>query len=164
MPAEFENKLFSLGIELPTPPTFSATYVPFLIENRMLYISGQLPILNGSLLYAGKVGKDISMEKAQEAAYLCALNILAHLKIACDESFERVKRCVRLGGFINAIDDFSDHPLVLDGASELMIQTFGSMGNHTRTSIGVSSLPLNAPVEIDAIFSLEDEEAAPFSL
>lgn len=163
MSAEFENKLLSLGIELPTPPSLSATCAPFVIENRLLYISGQLPILKGSLLYAGKVGREISLEKAQEAAYLCALNILAYLKIACDESFDRVTRCVRLGGYINSTESFTDHSLVLDGASELMIQTFGNMGRHARTVIGVTSLPLNAAVKVDAIFALEDEEVAPFS-
>lgn len=163
MSAEFENKLLSLGIELPTPPTLTANLAPFVIENRLLYISGQLPFLNGSLLYQGKIGHDLSIEKAQEAAYLCALNILAYVKIACDESCERVKRCIRLGGFLNTIDTFKDHSLVLDGASDLMIQTFGNMGRHARIALGVNSLSLNAAVEIDAIFALEDEEAPPFS-
>lgn len=163
MATELENRLRSLGIELPSPPVPVATYVPFIISGRMLYISGQLPMVGEHLEYVGKVGKNVSLEDAQKAAYLCALNIIAQVKFACEESFERVNRCVRLGGFVNATEDFSDHSKVIDTASEVMIQVFGNLGRHARATVGVSSLPLNASVEIEAIFALEDEEALPFS-
>jgi len=163
MATEFENRLRSLGIELPTPPLPMATYAPFIIVNRMLYISGQFPMIGNTLQYEGKVGEDLSLEDAQKAAHLCALNILAQVKIACEESFERINRCVRLGGFVNAVDGFSDHSQIINGASDLMIQVFGNLGRHARFAVGVSSLPMNACLEIDAIFALEDEEATPFS-
>ena len=163
MATELENRLRSLGIELPKPPLPAATYAPFIIANGMLHISGQLPMMGEVLQYSGKVGKEISLEDAQKAAHLCALNILAQVEIACKESFERINRCVRLGGFINAVEGFSDHSKVMNGASDLMIQVFGNLGRHSRVAVGVSSLPFNACLEIDAIFALEDEEATPFS-
>lgn len=163
MASELENRLRSLGIDLPPPLPSTAAYAPFIISNRMLYISGQFPITENGIQHPGKVGKDLSLEEAQKAARLCGLNILNQVKIACTESLERINRCVRLGGFINAVDNFSDHSKVMNGASDLMIQVFGNLGRHTRTAVGVSSLPFNACLEIDAIFALEDEEAAPFS-
>ncbi|HQS83407.1 MAG: hypothetical protein B7Y25_00010 [Alphaproteobacteria bacterium 16-39-46] len=163
MATELENRLRSLGIELPTLPTPSTTYAPFIIANRTLYISGQFPMMGEVLHYPGKIGGNLSIEDAQKAAHLCALNILAQVKIACDESFERINRCVRLCGFVNAVEDFSDYSKVMDEASNLMIQVFGNLGRHTRSAGGVSSLPHNACLEIDAIFALEDEEATPFS-
>lgn len=156
MSGEIEIRLKNLGITLPSPPSPLATYASSVIEGRLLYISGQLPLLNGELQFKGKVGTDLSLEEAQEAACLCALNIIAQVKLACEESFERVTRCVRLGGFVNASESFTDHPKVINSASQLVIDVFGNFGKHTRTAVGVNSLPLGAAVEIDAIFALEE--------
>ena len=163
MSTDLENRLRSLGISLPPAAPPSALYSSFIIENRLLYISGQLPLLNGEVQFKGKIGEDISLEDAQKAAYVCGLNILAQVRLACEESFERIKRCVRLGGFLNTTPSFSDHSKVMNAASDLIIQVFGNLGRHTRSSIGVTSLPLNAALEIEAVFALEDEEVTPFS-
>lgn len=156
MSGELTTRLKELGIALPPPPAPAATYASFVIEGRLLYISGQLPLLNGEIQFEGKVGKDFSLEEAQNAACLCALNILSQVQIACEESFERITRCIRLGGFVNAIESFTEHPKVMNGASQLMIDIFGNLGKHTRTAVGVNSLPFGAAVEVDAIFALEE--------
>jgi len=149
-----EARLQDLGISLPSQPPPAANYVPFVKVGSLLFISGQLPSWNGELKYIGKIGRDFSIEEGQEAARICALNILAHLKIACEKNFTHVARCVRLGGFVNATDEFKEHPQVMNGASDLMFAVFEAQGRHTRATVGVSSLPFGAAVEVDAIFEL----------
>src|SRR5690606_1093467 len=122
-----------------SPP--AAAYVPFVVSGSSVFISGQLPVWNGDLQFIGKLGKDFSLEEGQMAAQMCALNILAQLKAAVGD-LDRVKRCVRLGGFVNAGPDYTDHPKVINGASEVMVTAFGEAGKHARSAIGCGSLPL----------------------
>lgn len=150
-----ESRLQELGLALPPPSSALATYVPFLKVGSLIYISGQLPVQNGKVDYIGKLGQDFSIEVGKKAAQLCALNILAHLKEACENDWNRVIRCIRLGGFIHSTDEFHDQPQVMNGASDLMIAIFGDKGRHTRAAVGVNALPLGVAVEIEALFEVK---------
>lgn len=147
-----ETRLQKLGIELPLQPPVAANYAPFVKTGSLIFISGQIPSWNGELKYIGKVGRNFTLEEGQEAARLCALNILTQLKIACEDNLNRVTQCIRLGGFVNAPDDFTDHPKVINGASDLMIAIFDEKGRHARAAVGVNSLPFGIAVEVDALF------------
>ncbi|MEB3703024.1 RidA family protein [Candidatus Bealeia paramacronuclearis] len=150
-----DARLKDLGIELPSPPPAVANYVPYVVINQMVIISGQLPIWEGQFPYLGKVGENINLEEAQKAARLCGINILTQLKMACEGDLNRVLRCVRLGGFVNGPDDFKDQPKIINGASDLMVEVFGDKGRHARAAVGVNSLPLGVPVEVEAMFLLK---------
>ncbi|MBI2707748.1 MAG: RidA family protein [Proteobacteria bacterium] len=150
-----EQRLRELGLDLPPPSPPAATYDPYVKAGFLVFVSGQLPVWKGDLKYVGKVGLAFSIEDGQEAARLCALNILTQLKVACEGDLNRVMRCVRLGGFVNATDDFKDHSKVMNGASELMIALFGEKGRHARVAVGVNALPLGVAVEVDAIFEVD---------
>jgi enamine deaminase RidA (YjgF/YER057c/UK114 family) len=150
-----EAKLKELAIEIPQISAPAANYLPFVKSGNQIFISGQLPIKDGKVAFTGKVGKEISTEEAIEAARICAINIIANLKEACQGDLNKVKQCVKLGIFVNSIDDFPDQPKVANGASDLMVNVFKDKGRHSRFAIGVSSLPRNVPVEIDAIFEIE---------
>jgi enamine deaminase RidA (YjgF/YER057c/UK114 family) len=147
-----DQKLASLSINLPTPSQAVANYVPYAVTDNMVVISGQLPIQDGEVTFKGKVGLDLSLEEGQAAARQCAINILAHLKVACGGDLGRVKRCVRLGGFVNCGPDYTDQPKVINGASDLMVDVFGESGRHARAAVGVNALPLGAAVEVEATF------------
>ncbi len=149
-----ENNLTKLGIILPEAASPVANYVGFVKSGNQIFISGQLPAKNGKFEYVGKVGADISTEDAKKAARLCAINILAQLKKACDGNLDAVKRCVKLGIFVNATPDFKDHPAVANGASDLMVEVFGEKGKHARAATGAGSLPFGVAVEVDAIFEI----------
>ncbi len=149
-----EQKLHTLGMTLPLVSTPIANYVPFVISNNLVHISGQLPMLDGKLHYSGKLGETISTEDGQAAARLCALNILAQVKAAIG-SLDRVKRCVKITGFVTATAEFTDHSQIINGASDLIVMVFGDNGKHARAAVGVSSLPRGASVEIEAIFEIE---------
>jgi enamine deaminase RidA (YjgF/YER057c/UK114 family) len=151
-----EARLKELGIELPSPPATAANYVPFVKVGSLVYISGQIPIRNGELKYVGKVGHDFTIEEGQEAARICAHNVITHLKVACEGNLNRVQRCIRLGGFVNCIDGFKDQPKVVNGASDLMVALFGEQGRHARAAVGVNSLPLGVAVEIEALFEVKE--------
>ncbi|WP_281301748.1 MULTISPECIES: RidA family protein [unclassified Iodidimonas] len=148
-----DARLIELGITLPAPAKALANYVPFVKSGHLISISGQLPI-NADGLRTGKVGADLSTEEAAIAARLCAINIIAQIKAACDGDLERVQRIVKLGGFVNCIDGFEQQPQVVNGASDLMVEVFGDKGRHSRSAVGVNALPLNAPVEIDALVEI----------
>lgn len=150
-----ESRLQELGLALPPPSSALATYVPFLKVGSLIYISGQLPVQNGKVDYIGKLGRDFSIEVGKKAAQLCALNILAHLKEACENDWNQVIRCIRLGGVIHSTDEFHDQPQVMNGASDLMIAIFGDKGRHTRAAVGVNALPLGVAVEIEALFEVK---------
>ncbi|MBR0857845.1 RidA family protein [Bradyrhizobium liaoningense] len=154
MAGMFEQNLARLGISLPTTASPSANYVPARKVGNQLYISGQVPSESGKDRYTGKLGSDFSVEEGQAAARLCAINILAQVKQALDGNLERVVGVIRLGGFVNAVPDFKDHPKVINGASDLMVEVFGEAGRHARAAVGCSSLPRNVPVELDAIFEV----------
>jgi len=149
-----ENRLSALGFDLPDAPAPAANYVPFVIANGLAFIAGQAPVVNGKYLSVGRVGAEVTLEAAQAAARLCALNVLAQVKAAAGGDWSRVRRCVRLCGYVSSAPDFYDQPKVLDGASDLMVQALGDAGKHARSALGVMALRGNVPVVIDAIFEL----------
>lgn len=154
MAGKIEDKLASLGIVLPATTAPLANYVPARRNGSQIYVSGQVPAEGGKDKFTGKLGSDYSVEQGQAAARLCAVNILAQLKQALDGDLDRVVGVIRLGGFVNAEPDFKDHPKVINGASDLMVEVFGDAGRHARAAVGCYSLPRNVPVEIDAIFEV----------
>ena len=149
-----EDQLSSLKIELPKAPAPVGSYVAHKKIGNLIFISGQIPIKNDGTIIKGKVGKNISLENAQEAAYYCCLNILAQLKSACDGNLEKVKNCIKITGFVNSIDAFTDQAKVINPASELLVKVFNDKGKHTRAAVSVNSLPLGSAVEIDSIFEI----------
>ena len=153
--SKFEKKLQEMNITLPTPASPVANYVGFVKLNNTVFISGQLPLENGKLQGIGKVGKEISVDDAKKFAKLCAINILAQLKVACDGNLDRVEQCVKLGIFVNGDADFKDHPAVANGASDLIAEVFGDAGKHARAAVGSGSLPFGVAVEVDAIFAIK---------
>lgn len=155
MSGRVEAKLQELGLILPRPAAPVATYVPTVRSGNQLFVSGQLCFAaDGTLKHKGKLGAEFSTEAGQEAARLCALNVLAHVQAAVGD-LDRIVRCVRLGGFINCTPTFPDLPKVMNGASDLMVAILGDAGRHARTTIGVPQLPLDAAVEVEAIFEID---------
>lgn len=150
-----EEKLKSLGIELPAAPKPLGAYVPFVKTDSLVYLSGMLPLKDGKLTKTGRVGESVTPEEAAEAAKTAAINALAVLKSAVG-SLDKVKRCVRIEGFVSSAQDFIDQPKVLNGASNFIFEILGDAGLHTRTAIGVNILPLNSPVEISFIFEVKE--------
>ncbi|WP_428977731.1 RidA family protein [Rhodoligotrophos defluvii] len=151
---QIDAKLQQLGITLPEPAAPVANYVGYVITGNLVFVSGQVPFKNGKLDYIGKVGRELTLEQGAEAARWCAINILAQVKAACGGNLDRVKRCVKLGGFVNAVPEFTDHPKVINGASDLMVEVLGDKGRHARFALGAGSLPANTAVEIDAVFEI----------
>ncbi len=149
-----EEKIESLGIKLPAPPTPAGSYVAVIRTGNLLYISGQIPMENGKLLYTGKVS-DENLETAQKSAKMCAINLLAQLKRELGD-FEKVSKIVRLSGFVNSDPEFSQHPKVINAASDLLFEIFGEKGKHSRIAVGVANLPLNSMTEIDAIVEVSE--------
>lgn len=146
---KIDDRLKALGITLPAPVKPVANYVPWVISGKLVFVSGQLPMLDGKLI-AGTEIADRAL-----AARQCAINIIAHLRDACDGDLSRIKRIVKLTGFVACTADFTDHPKIINGASDLMVEIFGDVGRHARAAVGVASLPLGASVEIEAIAELE---------
>jgi enamine deaminase RidA (YjgF/YER057c/UK114 family) len=154
MPGRIDARLAELKLELPKAAAPVANYVPVVIVGNLAFLSGQVTAWNGEFKFRGKLGRDFSIEQGQEAARICALNIIAQLKAALGGDLDRVKRCVRLGVFVNSMPEFTDQPKVGNGASDLLVQIFGDAGKHARTAIGTNALPLDVAVEIDAIFEI----------
>ncbi len=155
MTGNIDQKLESLGIILPVPVAPVANYLPFVRTGNLLSVSGQIPVdANGELPYSGKVGRDVSAEDATRAARLCAINIISQIRVACGGDLDRVVRIVRLGAFVNSIDGFAGQPAIVNGASDLMVAVFGEAGKHSRSAVGVNALPLDVPVEIDALVEI----------
>ena len=150
---DIEARLKDLNVILPMPPAPVASYVPFTIAGKQVFIAGQLPLADGKVEFTGHLGKEVSVEQGQAAARLCAINILAQLKAACDD-LNRVRCCMKLNVFISATSEFTQHPEVANGASELIAAVLGEAGKHARSSVGVPSLPRGAAVEVDAVFEL----------
>jgi enamine deaminase RidA (YjgF/YER057c/UK114 family) len=155
MPGRVEMKLAELGISLPTPMPPLANYVPYVIIGNLVTVSGQVPAVDGKIAITGKVSWGVSVDQAKEAARLCFINVLVHLKAACGGDLDRVRRVVRLGGFVAAPSDFNQHAVVMNGASDLAVAVFGEAGRHARTTIGVPSLPADAAVEVEGLFEIE---------
>jgi len=154
MAGKIEARLRELKLELPAASTPAANYVPFVRTGNLVFMAGQIPVWNGERRFIGKVGRDFTAEQGQEAAKLCGLNLLAQLKAALDGDLDRVVRCVRLGGFVNSMPDFVQQPLVVNGASDLMVAVFGDAGRHARTAVGTNVLPLDVAVEVEGTFEV----------
>ena len=150
-----EAKLQELGLTLPAAMPPIATYVPWVRTGSLVVVSGQVPARDGRIAVTGHVGADITVEQGQDAARLCFMNVLTHLRAACDGDLDRVRRVVRLGGFIAAGPGFTAQAQVMNGASDLAVSVFGEAGRHARTTIGVPSLPGNASVEVDGMFEVD---------
>jgi enamine deaminase RidA (YjgF/YER057c/UK114 family) len=148
------ERLADLGITLPTPMPPVATYVPVSIAGDLVVVSGQLPAMDGKVAVTGKLGAGVSLEEGQHAARLCLINVLAQLNAAVPGGLAAIKKVIRLGGFIAATPDFIQHAVVMNGASDLAVAVFGDAGRHARSTIGVPSLPLDAAVEVEGMFSL----------
>jgi enamine deaminase RidA (YjgF/YER057c/UK114 family) len=154
--SRIEDRLTELRLELPTPPTPIANFVPWQRAGRIVYLAGQVNEWNGTVPYVGKLGRDHDVAAGQQAARLCALNLISCLKLACAGDLDRVRQCLRLGGFVNCEPDFEFAPAVVNGASDLIVALLGDAGRHARTAVGVASLPRRAAVEVDAIFLVDD--------
>ena len=149
--SDITTRLAAMGLVLPQPAAPVANYAPFMEAGSLVHVSGQIS-LGPDGLVTGKVGRDLDLGQAQAAARLCAINLIAQFKAACDGDLSRVRRVVKLTGFVNAEPDFFDIPKVINGASDLMAEVFGPAGVHARSAVGVAVLPLNAAVEVDAVF------------
>ncbi|MEM8935708.1 MAG: RidA family protein [Pseudomonadota bacterium] len=147
------ERLEDLGIALPDPVAPVANYVPYVITGNLVSVSGQISIGPDGLL-KGRLGDDLSIDQGVEAAQACAVNLIAQMGAALDGDLERVRRVVKLGGFVTCTADFTDQPKVINGASDLMVAVFGDAGRHSRAAVGVPSLPLGAAVEVDGLFEI----------
>ncbi len=159
MLGKVETSLAEKGFELPKAASPAANYVPYTITESLVYVSGQITYLNGKLKFIGRLGENIDVETGYHAAQLCGLNLIAQVKEACSGDLERVKKVIRLGGFVNSSPDFSEHSKVINGASDLMVAAFGTaIGQHSRFAVGVASLPLGVAVEVDATFKIHEAD------
>ncbi len=145
-----EDKLKQLNITLPTPPKPAGSYIPVVISGNLAFVSGQIPMQDSKVSFTGKVPSEKSIEEAQKAARLCMINILAQLKANLG-NLDKITKIVRVSGFVNCTPEFSEHPKVINAASDLLFEIFGESGKHTRIAVGVANLPLNSTVEIDMI-------------
>ena len=151
----FEKNIKDLDLIIPIIAMPIANYVPYKICDKILYISGQTPIKEGSFIYKGKVGEDITEEEGIKAAELCCINIIAALKSAINNDWDRLDEFIKLGGFVNCNNNFTNHPQIINGASNLLVKIFGEKGKHTRYAVGSNSLPMNVSVEIAAVIRLQ---------
>ncbi len=154
MSGRIAARLAELGITLPSPTAPLANYVPWVVAGNMAVISGQGPVVNGKIAMSGKITEGVSIEQGQEAARLCFINVLVHLRSACEGDLDRVQRVMRLGGFIAAPAAFTQHALVMNGASDLAVAVFGEAGRHARTTIGGPSRPMDMAGEVDVMFRI----------
>ena len=149
-----DARLEQLGIKLPTPPAPVASYVPYVLSGKHLFVSGQVTLTPEGLRYVGTVGKELTLEDGRAAARLCAINIVAQLKAACGGDLEKVRRIVKLTVFVNSVPGFTQHPEVANGASDLLVEVFGESGRHARSAVGAGSLPRNVATEVEAIVEI----------
>ena len=150
-----DARLKELGITIPEAPAPAANYVPFTTSGNLVFVAGQVPFVDGKLTKTGRVGEDASVEDGHEQARICAINLIAQVKVACGGDLDRVQRVVKLGGFVASAPDFTGHPAVVNGASDLMVDVFGDAGKHARFAVGANVLPLGCVVEIDGIFEID---------
>ena len=151
-----DQRLKELNIQLDDASVPAGSYVPYVITNNLVFISGQLPFIDGQLTIKGKVGDNVSLDDAVKMSEACAKALLSQLKAACNGNLDKVNKVVKLGGFVASAPNFTDQPKVINGASDLIVNIFGDKGKHSRFAVGVAALPLNVPVEIDGIFEIED--------
>jgi len=154
MTGQIEARLQQLAITLPEAPAPAANYVPWVVTGNLVFLSGQVPFVDGKLAHVGKLGQDLTLEQGQAAARAVGLNIIAQAKAACGGDLDRVRRCVKLGAFVNSTPEFDQQPAVINGASDLMVEVFGDAGRHARFAVGAVCLPFNVSVEIDAVFEI----------
>lgn len=153
MAGEIDKRLAAMGVTLPEAAAPAANYIPYVITGSQLFVSGQLPRLPGKVEHLGKLGAGYSVEDGKAAARLCAINLLAQAKAALGD-LDRVVRLVKLVGFVNSAPDFGDQPVVINGASDFMVEALGDKGRHARSAVGVAALPFGAAVEVEAIFEI----------
>ena len=146
-----DARLKELGIKVPEAAAPVANYVAYVVTGNLVFVSGQVTVEDGQFKYQGKVGSDYTVEQGQEAARLCAVNIVSQLKAACGGDLDRVQRIVKLGGFVNSTPDFTDQPKVINGASDLMVEVFGDKGRHARAAVSAGALPVGVAVEVDCV-------------
>ena len=151
----FEENIKNLGLNIPELPKALANYVPYKIVGKTMYISGQAPVQYGELIYKGKVGSDVTVEDGIKAARLCVTNIIAAVKTGLEGDWDKLDSFVKLTGFVNCQDDFTDQPKIINGASDMLVEIFGDQGRHARVAVGSNALPLGISVEIDAIVQLK---------
>jgi len=149
-----EDRLKELGIELPEPSKPGANYVPSVRTGNLIFLTGQLSQWNGERRFIGKLGREFGVEEGQQAARLCALNLVAQLQAALEGDLDRVVRCVRIAGYVNSVPDFVAQSQVINGASDLFVEVFEDAGRHTRMALGVSALPYGVAVEVEAVFEV----------
>lgn len=149
-----EDRLKALGLELPQPSAPGANYVPYVRSGSLVFLTGQLSQWNGERRFVGKLGREFGVVEGQQAARLCALNLLAHLKVALDGDLDRVVRTVRLAGYVNSTPEFVAQSQVMNGASDLFVELLGEAGRHTRMAVGVSALPYDVAVEVEGVFEV----------
>ncbi len=154
MSGKVDAKLKEMGIVLPTPAASVANYVGYVVTGSLVYISGQLPMENGAIAVTGHLGDTVPVEEGYRAARICAINLLSQLYAATDGHLDRIRRVVRLTGFVNSTASFIDQPKVVNGASDLMVEVLGDAGRHARISISVPSLPMGACVEVEGVFEI----------
>lgn len=152
---QIDKRLAELGLNLPVPAKPVANYVPWVRTGNLVFISGQVPVENGKATYTGQLGDTVSLEDGAKSARLCAINLIAQLKDACGGDLDRVKRVVKLVGFVNATPSFTDHPKVINGASDVMVEVFGDKGRHARSAVACPSLPLGVATEVEAIIEVD---------
>ncbi|MCP5368898.1 MAG: RidA family protein [Hyphomicrobiales bacterium] len=154
MAGKIDARIAELGLQLPPAAAPAANYIPYVVTGNLVFVSGQITFRDGALAYLGKVGGDLTVDDGYQAARLCALNLIAQVKEACGGDLDRVVRVVKLGGFVNCTADFTDHPKVINGASDLIAEVFGDAGRHARFAVGAPSLPLGVATEVDGIFEI----------
>lgn len=155
MAGTIDARLQELSIELPEAAAPAANYIPYVVSGNMVFVSGQLPFWNGALDGVGKVGRDMTVEQAGDVARLCGLNLIAQARAACGGDLDRILRCVKVCGFVNAAPEFTGHPEVINGASDLLVEVLGdAAGRHARIAVGAGSLPRDVAVEVDGLFEI----------
>ena len=155
MANKVDARLGELGITIPDAPAPAASYVPVAASGNLVFVAGQVPFVDGKLTKTGRVGEDASVEDGYEQARICAINLIAQVKVACGGDLDRVRRVVKLGGFVASAPDFTGQPGVVNGASDLMVEVFGDAGKHARFAVGANVLPLGCVVEVDGIFEID---------
>lgn len=155
MAGQIDARLKELGITLPEAAAPVANYVAYVVSGNLCFVSGQVTVEEGAFKHQGKLGAEISVDEGYQAARLCAINIISQLKAACGGDLDRVKRVVKLGGFVNSTPDFTDQPKVINGASDLMVEVFGDKGKHARAAVSAGSLPVGVAVEVDAVVEID---------
>ena len=156
MTKNINKRLEELNIQIDQPTAPAGSYVPYVISNNLVFISGQLPFIDGELTVKGKIGDNVSIEEGIQMAEACAKALLSQLKAACNGDLNKVKRVVKLGGFVASTSDFTDQPKIINGASDLFVKIFEEKGKHARFAVGAPALPRNVPVEIEGIFEIDN--------